>query len=502
MAKKTSKSSSRQGATKQSAPPAARDKNAELDSDANNPAQQKHKSASAKPGSAVAGASAAPGPAQSSVPSGDSRSAGEVIGVRLLKSEAVPSGRRSFWKAIKAATAATSFEKYQAFIKHALCSGSETSAPHAQLSELPKPLRGVKAYQILKQATEIFLLKNMRELPLNAEQIEGELSQRTALLPYYQRILRNAGLTVNEQADSPFCSDVMWSSAQYPVFLEYIWSYWQEEGMLVQSMHLLSLRFQNKRRGAASSPIAGLTLNPLRPVSNLLWGYIQDQGNRLNVVRRSYEYESQYGISLIGKAIPKLRPVDQRSAFIESFHNLLYKLICFYQKDANTTITADGFPLLTGLRELHRVLAEGALNQFSELTFAARVEMMVMQWILAQREIHEFLRGKPMVPYEEPWMAQIDTMKRLCGWGDTSVIHFHELATKGERLLLSIRLGDWSNESQINETDAKDWAREWKTTVQGYIHAYRVVTGVDLTDKDKLDYSMPALHLKRRARRA
>jgi hypothetical protein len=37
----------------------------------------------------------------------------------------------------------------------------------------------------------------------------------------------------------------------------------------------------------------------------------------------------------------------------------------------------------------------------------------------------------------------VDDMKRLQGWSDVMITHFHELAIYGEQILLSIRYGDW-----------------------------------------------------------
>jgi hypothetical protein len=65
-------------------------------------------------------------------------------------------------------------------------------------------------------------------------------------------------------------------------------------------------------------------------------------------------------------------------------------------------------------------LAEGADNQFGDLPWTSRAEMLTMQWILTRPEMREFLRGRAMVPYREPWMRQVDTTKRLQGRSDTS----------------------------------------------------------------------------------
>ena len=100
-----------------------------------------------------------------------------------------------------------------------------------------------------------------------------------------------------------------------------------------------------------------------------------------------------------------------------------------------------------------------------------------------------------MVPYKEPWMGEVDTMKKLQGWTDVTVTHFHDLAVFGEQVLLSIRYGDWIDIT--NQESAKNWARYWRSEIQGYIHAYRAATGVDLT-QEPVDSTMPSVHLMRR----
>src|SRR5439155_3971322 len=152
----------------------------------------------------------------------------------------------------------------------------------------------------------------------------------------------------------------------------------------------------------------------------------------------------------------------------------------FHKEDRDTTLFADGFPLLNALKEVHLILAEGAHNQFGDLTWTARGEMLIMQWMLARPEMREFLRGRYMVPYQETWMGAVDSMKRLQGWTDTSITHFHELAMTGERILLSIRYGDWTDINSIEE-QAKNWARNSKPEIQRYLHGYQAVTGIDLT---------------------
>ena len=158
--------------------------------------------------------------------------------------------------------------------------------------------------------------------------------------------------------------------------------------------------------------------------------------------------------------MPPLRPADSRSKFLEAFHHLLHRCSAFYKEDNDTTVIADGFALLNALKEVHLLLAEGASNQFGDLPWTARAEMLIQQWLLSRPEMRDFLQGRRMVPYKEPWMAQVDTMKSLQGWTDIPVTHFRDLGVYGEQILLTIRYGDWIDIN--NEDAAKNWARSWR----------------------------------------
>ena len=266
--------------------------------------------------------------------------------------------------------------------------------------------------------------------------------------------------------------------------------------MLAQTMSAISRRFQNVRGPGGRDPLAHLEIAPLRPLNSLLWGYIQDEWNRLSVRRRAYEYDHHYGLSIYGKAVPTLRPADSRSKFLEAFHNLLHLSAIFFKEDNDTTVIADGYPLLNSLKEVHLLLAQGAHNQFGDLPWTARVEMLIQQWLLARPEMREFLQSRQMVPYREAWMPQVDTMKTLQGWSDVTVTHYGDLGVYGEQILLSVRYGDWIDVNDENQ--AKNWARYWRPEIQGYLHAYRAVTGVDLANAETVDYALPTVHLQRR----
>jgi hypothetical protein len=449
---------------------------------------------------------------------------GDVLRVALQRPAATRTRDQAFWSLIRSCTAQISTSRYADFIERVLCpeDASFVGRRSVIVNRLSRDARdlqtftyGVGAYEVLKAATQIFLLlecggchAEIKNLdiddesarfgePVTLDELRRRLSAYLASghLPYIDRVLDNA-FRGEKQITGMHCYGVLSSRIQVPCLLELIWSYWHEEGMLVQSIGAIARRFQNVRAPGDRDPLAHLEIDPLRPLGNLLWGYIQDEQNLLTVKRRAYEYDHQYGLALYGKAVPALRPADSRSKFLEAFHHLLHRCSIFYKEDNDTTVIADGFALLNALQEVHLLLAEGAHNQFGDLPWTARAEMLMQQWLLARPEMRDFLQGRRMVPYKEPWMAQVDTMKALQGWTDIPVTHFRDLGVYGEQILLTIRYGDWIDIN--NEDAAKNWARSWRPEIQGYLHAYRAVTGMDLTSADMVDHTMPAIHLQKR----
>lgn len=448
------------------------------------------------------------------------------IGVTLRRTAANPTKDQALWVAIRNRTRAISFSGsgYKDFIDRVLCKRDQVNpfvpVLTRQLEELGSNVYGVGAYELLKTATQVFLLlecgvainekgSNSDDVIFEPQEEANRLGEVVSLkeiqdrltaylgggrLPYINRIIKS--VFPGDIVGNVHCYGVLTSKGEGPCLIELIWNYWHEEGMLVQTMNAISRRFQNVRGPGDRDPLAHLEIDPLRPLNNLLWGYIQDEQHRLTVRRRTYEYDHHYGLTLYGKAAPTLRSADSRSKFLEGFHNLLHLCSVFFKEDNDTTVIADGFPLLNALKEVHLLLAQGAHNQFGDLPWTAREEMLIQEWLLARPEMRDFLQSRPMVPYKEAWMGQVDTMKTLQGWTDVTVTHFRDLGVFGEQILLSIRYGDWID---INfEDSAKNWARYWRPEIQGYLHAYRAATGVDLTNPDAVDYTKPAVHLQKR----
>ncbi|MEC5161059.1 MULTISPECIES: carboxypeptidase-like regulatory domain-containing protein [unclassified Janthinobacterium] len=459
------------------------------------------------------------------------------VGVSLTRTETEPTEDLPLWTLIRNSTEAMSFTNYLHFMDSLFCPdqagtnlrgfelerfGKKVEAFQQLKQRRVLPFTDSDAYRVLKVATEAFVMVNCgvlnQPLAFNPAEDNAYLDRRdippgrdleTVLrndylesidggvktLPYLAVIRRKLpdipiSIPRGQEGEVDLCFGIIQEKLANPCLLELIWSYWHEEGMLVQTMNAITQRFQNLRApGPSNDPLANTEIDMLRPLNNLLWGYTQDEQHRLTVVRRNYEYDHHYGVRLDGKAVRNFRPADSRSKFLEAFHHLLRLLTSFYRQDDDTTVKADAFPVLNALKEVHLILSQGAHNQFGDLPSTARIEMLMQQWLLARPEFREFLPTRVMVAYPEPWMDRVDAMKKLQGWTDTSVMHFRSLAMFGEQLLLSVRYGNWSD--IYEPTQAFNWARFWRPQVQGYIHGYRAATGVDLS-VDAVDPSIEA----------
>jgi len=476
--------------------------------------------------------------------------------VQLTPSAAPPSSDIRLWAVIKDRAEAVQFRWYKEFMDGLLLpalGGLERKrAGQGDYGAVERIVDRVSAYDVLKTATELYLMsecgllpdetlvkeieklgtdanapaprrgaaverevkklqalegnvqaRNKQDLELLKKQYLTELKRGIEVVPYYKLIierLEDRPLKPDFVVDGAYDYGILRDAATRPPMIELLWSYWHEEGMLVQTMAAIARRFQNRGVPGGHDPLANLNIDPLRGVNNLIWGWIQDEGNRLTVPRRAYEYDHQYGLSLVGRAVPNIVAADSRSKFLRAFHELLHLCVKFYEQDDDTTIHADPFPILNALKEVHMILGQGAHNQFGDLPWAARVEMLIIQWILARPEFREFIAGRPMVAYDEPWMDRVDAVRQMQGWGDTSVMHFRDLAVYGEQILLSIRYANWMTSASLAQ--GTNWARAFREEIQVYIHAYRTVTGVDLT-ADPVDqraaearYRQPSFYLR------
>jgi hypothetical protein len=446
------------------------------------------------------------------------------VRVTLGEAKREETNDQPLWSLIRHRT--IDFNRYRGFIDSVLCVKNGAQANGGPLAgnnnRLFLPFNRLASYGMLKAATELYLMQeaglaidhapdpggsgNLNTLPrrrdpaesrrlggfdfspseLREEYLEQLENEEGKVLPYFKLIREKLSeVPLKEAPDigplgTDVCYGILKSKLQAPPLMELIWSYWHEEGGLVQTMNAISLRFQNVRQGGpGQDPLANLNLDPLRPLNNLFWGYIEDERFRLSMNRRNLEYRYEYGFGLIGRGIQDIPVAESRAFFLRGFHSLLRAATEFYQQANFTTVIPDGFPILNHLREVHLTLAEGAHNQYGDLPWTARSEMLVQQWLLARPEVREFLGGRIMVPYTEAWMDRVDNMKQLQGWNPANISHFHDLGAFGEQLLLSIRYGSW-NSPGVGATNAANWAYYWREEIQRYIHAYKAVTGVDL----------------------
>ena len=416
----------------------------------------------------------------------------EFLKVKLTPSTGSPTKDQAFWELIN--DKKINFKHYSNFIDDVLFNRHSNSEAKASASKSKKlsynydpdergtdakrlPFNRTEAFSLLKFATEKYVnfIYNSRNY-IESDKDFAKYVGTDNIIPYYDLIKSKIEDFLNEDAgnfsidDNPDSTDA--------TLIELIWNYWYEEGMVNQTMLAIARRFQNIKNGQRD-PLGNFDLDPLRPLNNILWGYIQDAQHRLSILRRNYEYEHLYGLRLAGLNAPGFNPADRRYKFLQSFHQLLYEATEYFVQSDNTIIRPDGFKLLNALRDTHRILAEGAHNQFGDLPTVARIEMLMEQWILARPEVREFLGGRVMVPYDEPWMDRVDSMKALQGWDNTSITFYGDLAEYGEKIILGIRYGNWEKIS--NRDKATNWADAFRNAIQRYIHSYYTITGIDLS---------------------
>ena len=463
------------------------------------------------------------------------------------RADVMPTPSQALWTSIRNSMNALSFERYQQFIESIMSSAALSPRSDSGLEYRAEPAKqlmhnhrlpfpGIEPYRLLKVASDVFMMAHCASLasvgltgsddearplsnvgaleshhssPVLAKQLEtfsnsylqpsGANDADEAVTLLWNVIqLRLGQVPIQEEQIRVLarkCHAMLKAKVTNPCFLELLWNYWHEEGMLVQTLNAIIGQFQNRRRPTSDDPLAKPETDPLRPLNNLLWGWVQDEQHRLTVSRRSYEYDHEYGLRLIGKAVPQTRSTDGHSRFLEGFHNLLRLCTVFYKEDDDITTTADGSLILSTLRDVHRELAQGAHNQYGDLPWTARQEFLMTEWLVARPEMREFLPSPAREDHPEPWMGRVETMKIAQGWTGTSILHFRDLGIFGEKIVLSVRYGLWTN--AVEADSAAKWARFWRPEIQGYVGAYQAATGVDLTKH--ADATIPSLLLRQRS---
>ena len=293
-----------------------------------------------------------------------------VVPVSLQRTAMIPSEDQALWVIIRNRTDAISFSNYRDFIDDVMGTGRVPPAPRGQ--ERQVAFRGANAYLLLKYATEFFLMHEAGVLDLDRiaddggfagaarlesdeamasieqafEEDSGERyeeqrrlgrrvsvaelrrlrsayyeqlkDENVAVLPYLKIIRdRLKDIPLKSPTELPRSAyGILRSHLTGPLAMELIWSYWHEEGMLVQTLNAILARFQNRKLVEGPDPLARFDLDPLRPLNNLFWGWAQDEFNRLTVRRRAFEYDHEYGLMLFGKSISALESSVSRSYFL------------------------------------------------------------------------------------------------------------------------------------------------------------------------------------------
>ncbi len=422
--------------------------------------------------------------------------------VTMERTESRATPDLALWETIRERSKAIGFEHYRNYIRRVL----KLNRDELQFGGLSRRLgelgaRGVGAYQTLRDFTELFVLsecgwttdtefdrrgieREFRPDRERSDQVErrlGEYMDPKNSLPHIDRVLPYIARVV-DAADpwiDPKCPEVDALRSRVfrqPLFLELWHEMCLEHGTLMRTMDAISARFQNIYNSGENDGLSNYESSPLRPLSDFFWGWINNESSRLNARRRIQEYKHQYGPSALDGAASGVEAADVRTAFPDAFINLMSLCEAFYWEDSQTTVIADAFPVLFGLRQVHQILAMGAGNTAPQLTFAARVETLMMQLMLAQPELRAFLRIREMVPYDEDWQASVDAMIDLQGWKQPLISQHNDCAKFGERILLSIRLADWTVGTEDN---ARNWLREHREAIHRFMYAQRAISSSD-----------------------
>ena len=249
----------------------------------------------------------------------DSQSITGDVNVSMRRTATEVTEDIGLWVVIRKSAEALSFKNYFRFVNHVLCGEPIGEPRDFETERFPAkqdrfdqlrqqrflPFTDAEAYRFLKVATEAFVVVNcgvaLSNFQFKASDLDyvirrvgkpvdlGPLwtSYLTAVngtssltLPYLALIrdkLRDVQLksTVFPGVDGGLpaeCFGILRDKLTNPCLLELIWSYWHEEGMLVQSVNAIMRRFQNVRGPQDSDPLANLEIDPLRPLNSLLLG--------------------------------------------------------------------------------------------------------------------------------------------------------------------------------------------------------------------------------------
>ena len=215
--------------------------------------------------------------------------AGDDVAVTLKRTAVPPTSDQALWVAIRNSTNAIGFNRYSAFLEVVLCgespeaatAGSRSAPRRHQLRKVKRrtalPFPNVDRYRLLKAATEVFLmvhcgvdLDDFSGVDLNEESrrlnrtvqtgdLEAEMREYLTrvsagegdfldVLPYLGLIrlqLRDVAIVGadgdDDDAAPRSATGIIAERLTNPCFLELLWSYWHDEGNLVQTINAITL---------------------------------------------------------------------------------------------------------------------------------------------------------------------------------------------------------------------------------------------------------------------
>jgi len=162
-----------------------------------------------------------------------------LVRVRMERPERFRTADQPLWVRIREGTRRVSFKPYEDFIDALLCQGKASESLKKideSRKELGLHIAGVGAYQILKSATEAFLLLNCGVAPdqrferrYDIDEEERRLGERVEVdalveglrtylgvkvdellvLPYFRRILEQSLSKGEDRVSSPFCEGIL-----------------------------------------------------------------------------------------------------------------------------------------------------------------------------------------------------------------------------------------------------------------------------------------------------
>lgn len=304
-------------------------------------------------------------------------------------------------------------------------------------------------------------------LAARAERLREFMSRRITDAPAHFSIAINDGRI----PATPLAADALIPP------IEPIWCFWLDAARLAEMTTAFAARQLNVPNASRRIPKFDL---PPEVIAHLT-AWFNDHGDGTRAAARAANYLAHYGLRL-----PTDRDrVVKSTPFLDAFHAVLLEAVRY--KDAARP--TDASVLLFYLRRLHIHLARTAslivegvdpsqiFQRLSESLALGRADFLVAQWLLALPEISAALRGHILVPYPEQWMPPHDRLRQLTRKLDSLSLFYFDLAATSEALLLSVRLGDWT---QSPPAAATTWATFWYDDIARYLAAFEEVTSVRL----------------------